>query len=53
MAAIPMKRIHLFEFTDQPWYPQTFRQIQTDYLQFATTLGTGHKNLVPLLRKAM
>jgi hypothetical protein len=48
-----MKRIHLFEFTDQPWYPQTFRQIQTDYLQFATTLGAGHKNLVPLFHKAM
>lgn len=48
-----MKRIHLFEFTDQPWYPQTFRQMQTDYLQFAATLGSGHKNLVPLFIKAL
>jgi len=48
-----MKRIHLFEFTDLSWYPQTFRRIQTDYLQFAATLGSGHKNLIPLFRKAM
>ncbi len=48
-----MKRIHLFEFTDLPWYPQTFRRIQTDYLQFAATLGSGHKNLIPLFVRAM
>ena len=48
-----MKRIHLFEFTDLPWYPQTFRRMQTDYLQFAATLGSGHKNLIPLFIKAM
>jgi hypothetical protein len=48
-----MKRIHLFEFTDLSWYPQTFRRMQTDYLQFAATLGSGHKNLVPLFAKAL
>jgi hypothetical protein len=48
-----MKRIHLFEFLDLPWYPQTFRRMQTDYLQFAASLGMGHQNLVPLIAKAM
>ena len=48
-----MSRLHLFEFTDQPWYPQVFRQIQTDYLQFVTTRGAGHKNLIPLFRKGL
>jgi len=48
-----MRRIHLFEFTDLPWYPQVFRRIQTDYLQFVATLGSGHKNLIPLFVKAM
>lgn len=48
-----MRRIHLFEFTDQPWYPQVFRHIQTDYLQFVTTRGAGHQNLVPLFEKAL
>ncbi len=47
-----MKRIHLFEFTDQSWYPQAFRRMQTEYLQFVTTRGAGHKNLVPLFEKA-
>ena len=48
-----MRRNHLFEFTDLAWYPQTFRRMQTDYLQFSATLGEGHKNLVPLFIKAM
>lgn len=48
-----MKRIHLFEFTDQPWYPTVFRRIQTDYLQFVTTRGVGHKNLIPLFKRAL
>jgi hypothetical protein len=50
---IDMGRIHLFEFTDLSWYPQIFRRIQTDYLQFVATLGSGHKNLMPLFQKAM
>jgi hypothetical protein len=47
-----MKRIHLFEFIDQPWYPGLFRRMQADYLQFAATMGAGHQNLVPLFKKA-
>jgi hypothetical protein len=48
-----MTRIHLFEFNDLPGYPQVFRRMQTDYLQFATTLGAGHQNLVPLFQRAL
>jgi len=48
-----MRRIHLFEFTDMPWYPSTFRRIQTDYLQFVATRGSAQKNLIPLLTRAM
>jgi hypothetical protein len=48
-----MTRIHLFEFTDQTWYPKTFRRIQTDYLQHVTTLGSGHKRLIPFLEKGL
>ena len=40
---IIMKRIQMFEFTDLSWYPQLFRRIQTDYLQFAATLGSDHQ----------
>ena len=48
-----MRRFRLFEFTDLSWYPQTFRRIQTDYLQFVATRGSGQAGLVPLLVKAM
>jgi hypothetical protein len=48
-----MKRIHAFEFLDLPWYPNIFRRMQTDYLQFATTLGSGHKTIIPLIHNAM
>jgi hypothetical protein len=48
-----MSRIHLFEFTDLSWYPQTFRRMQTDTLQFAATISAGHQNLIPLFTRAM
>jgi hypothetical protein len=48
-----MAHLHLFEFTDQPWYPQVFREIQTDYLRFVTSHGAGHQNLVPLFERAL
>jgi hypothetical protein len=48
-----MKRLHLFEFTDLDWYPDVFRRIQTDYLQFVTTRGAGHQNLIPLFARAL
>jgi hypothetical protein len=48
-----VKRIHLFEFTDLAWYPDLFRRLQTDYLQFVASLGTGHKYLIPLFKQAM
>jgi hypothetical protein len=48
-----MKRIHLFEFTDLACYPQQFRRMQTDYLQFVVTMGVGHEHLVPLFAKAL
>jgi hypothetical protein len=48
-----MRRLHLFEFTDLPWYPPTFRRVQTDYLQFVATRGSGYRPLLPLFQKAL
>lgn len=48
-----MRRIHLFEFLDLPEYPRLFRRMQTDYLQFAATMGMGHQNLVLLIARGM
>ena len=31
-----MKRIHLIEFEDQPWFPGFLRNYMTDFLQFLT-----------------
>jgi len=50
---MPMKRVHLFEFMDQPWYPAVFRRMQADYLQFVVTRGSGHEQLIPLIKKAL
>jgi hypothetical protein len=30
-----MRRLHLFEFGDQPWFPQTLRDVETAYLATA------------------
>jgi hypothetical protein len=48
-----MRRLNLFEFSDQSWYPRIFRGIQTDYLQFVTTRGTGHERLIPVFKRAL
>jgi hypothetical protein len=48
-----MPRIHLFEFTDQSWYLQVFRRMQTDYLQFVISRRAGHQNLISLFAKAL
>jgi len=48
-----MRRINLFEFTDQAWYPAVFRRIQTDYLEFVVTRGASHQSLIPLFRRAL
>lgn len=48
-----MKRMQLFEFLDLAWYPDTFRRIQTDYLRFVASRGSGQSSLVPLIRRAL
>lgn len=44
-----MKRVHLFEFEDQPWFPSAFRNLMTDYLGHVVALFDMHKPVVPLL----
>lgn len=48
-----MKRVHLFEFIDLTWYPAAFRRMQTDYLQYVGTRGSGQRELVPWMIQAM
>jgi hypothetical protein len=48
-----MKRIHLFEFEDQPWFPRWIRICMTRYIMaFHKLLGTA-PSLATLVRKAI
>ena len=47
------RRLHLFEFEDQPWFPQVLRAGQMDYLRFMIShLGT-YRPVAPLLAEAL
>src|SRR6185369_12984618 len=48
-----MKRLHLFEFEDQSWFPNVIRQGITDYLQFASNKTDLYKNIIPIIKKGI
>ena len=45
-----MKRYHLFEFEDLPWFPTALRDNITDFLQFMVNHFDFYKGLVPVLQ---
>ena len=48
-----MRRYHLVELEDLPWWPRTFRDAATDYLVAAIRLGKLYNGLVPRLAAAV
>ncbi|HYC00484.1 MAG TPA: hypothetical protein VEC57_15230 [Candidatus Limnocylindrales bacterium] len=44
-----MRRVHLFEFEDQPWCPAILRNALTAYLRFVVTLTRQTRPVVPAL----
>jgi hypothetical protein len=48
-----MKRLHLFEFEDQPWFPRIIRDGMTDYLKFVANRFDFYKSVVPILAKGL
>jgi len=48
-----MRRLHLFELEDLAWFPETIRDLATDYLRFVQTRFALHKPIVPLLRDVL
>jgi hypothetical protein len=48
-----MKRIHLFEFEDQPWFPKLFRGFMTDLIQYQQTNSDVYTPLVPKIMEIM
>lgn len=51
-----MKRVHLFEWEDQPWLPRVFRDYTTDHLRFgleSDDMAEAHRAIAIRLKKAM
>lgn len=48
-----MKRIHLFEFEDQKWFPAFLRNYGTDFLQFLSNKTGMYKPIIPLIEETM
>ncbi len=44
-----MKRIHLFEFEDQSWFPAFLRNYGTDFLQFLSNKTKMYRPIIPVL----
>ena len=48
-----MKRLHLFEFEDQPWLPDALRNLQTDFLRHMSAVLHLYEPVVPLIDKVL
>lgn len=48
-----MKRIHLFEFEDQNWFPAFLRNYVTDFLQFLSNKSGMFKSILPVVEKGL
>jgi len=48
-----MKRLHLFEFTDQKWLPARFRRYLTDLLQFHLNADKTYDAAIPILVRVL
>jgi hypothetical protein len=48
-----MRRIHLFEFEDQQWFPAFLRNYGTDFLQFLSNKTRMYKPVIPIIKKGL
>jgi hypothetical protein len=48
-----VRRLHLLELEDQPWFPAVIRDLATDYLQFIQTRFRLDRAMSPLIRGVM
>ncbi len=48
-----MKRLHLLELEDQPWFPRIVRDLATDYLQFIQTNFRLDRAMAPIVARLM
>lgn len=47
-----MRRVHLFEFEDQKWFPAFLKNYGTDFLQFLSNATKMYKPIAPRLAAA-
>lgn len=52
-GACAMKRLHLFEFHDLPWFPSAWRNVLTDFMAFAAVNLGLYRPIVPKLESAL
>ena len=48
-----MRRFHLFEFHELPWFPAVWRDLLTDYLSFYASAFKPYAGVAPLLADAL
>lgn len=48
-----MRRVHLFEFEDQKWFPNFLRDYGTDFLQFLSNKAKIYKPIIPIIKKGL
>jgi len=48
-----MKRLHLFEFEDQKWFPGILREYVTEILRYANNLVNSYMLSLPLIKEAL
>ncbi len=48
-----MRRLHLFEFENLPWFPVFLRNYITDFLQFIANRFDIYKPVIPLIEKGI
>ena len=48
-----MRRLHLFEFEDQKWFPAFLRNYGTDFLQFLSNKSKMYKPIIPIIKTGL
>ena len=48
-----MKRIHLFEWEDQSWFPKVWRDFGTDYLRFIAHKFSIYSPVIPIIKEGL
>ncbi len=48
-----MRRLHLFELEDQSWFPESIRDVGTDYMRFVAEVAKPYRAMVPRLQRAL